>query len=251
MTRLITRQILEVGETTDISGEELHYLSRVRRHRPGDRVELRDGSGDAFEAEIKEIGRQHARLFVARKTPALRQSVFPVTLAVAVPKRNLMDDVVRKLSEIGVSRLIPLVTHRTDIAPKADKLARWQRIADESLRQCGRELPLEVSEISSFEAFVAKEPVSATKLLLHPEGALSLVEAIPSMRALTLAVGPEGGFTRDEVELARTRGFTPTALQMPILRIETAAVAAAVLAVALREERRVNVPRNQDPTFEP
>jgi len=144
-----------------------------------------------------------------------------------------MDDVVRMASELGVARICPVIAARTVVQPGGDKLNRWRRVAEESLRQCGRPTPLAVEDIRPLaEALEAPTP-GGSRFLLHPaEGAPMLTAAAPFASPVTAAVGPEGGFTDEEVDLARDMGYSAVRLNTPILRIETAATAAAVLLTA-------------------
>ena len=240
MTRILLHQRLNVGDIVEISGDEHHYLHRVRRHGPGDRIEVRDDRGAVFFAVVETLQKRTARLRIISPGDKAGEQGAPVTMAVAVPKRNLMDDVVRKFSEIGVLKLIPLLAERTEHAPSPDRIGRWRRIAGEALRQCGRAHPLEVAEPVRFSDLVTADGLPERRLLLHPEGSASLSLLVRTSAALLLVVGPEGGFSKAETTLAVTKGFTPVFLPMPVLRIETAAVAAAVLGVALREESTEN-----------
>ena len=234
MTRLILSVPVQLGDIVKISGDEHHYLSRVRRHRTGDRVLVSGRDGRNFEARIEAIGKKEAALVIEGETVGFRGP--PVTVAVAVPKRNLMDDVVRKLSEIGVLRLVPLVAKRSAVVPSEDRTERWRRIADEARRQCGRDASLIVDDAVPFFSFILDEALPAHRLLLHPSGGAGLPRRVPTTGAVVLAIGPEGGFCEEERVAAAARGFEAVSLGMPVLRVETAAVAAAVLAVALRDD---------------
>jgi len=236
MTRIMTDEVVEVPGEVLVTGDELHYLTRVRRHRPGDDVEVRSSRGRTYRATVTRIEPERAVLTV-RDELAGASFVFPVTMLVAVPKRHLMDDIVRKLSEIGMARLVPLLSERSVVHPGDERVARWRRIARESLRQCGREIPLVVEDPTDLAPALRAVPESGTSLILHPRGAGRGLfgngggRDVPS--PLTVAIGPEGGFTEDEVALAETLGFRPVTLPTPILRVETAAIACAVLSAAL------------------
>jgi 16S rRNA (uracil1498-N3)-methyltransferase len=234
MTRLILGRAVDAPATIEIGGHELHYLTRVRRKQKGDAVEVRDERGRSFSAVVERIERDNALLRIEKPLEA-SSPVFPVTLLMAVPKRRLMDDVVRMVSEIGAERLVPTIAERSVVKPGKDKLERWRKIARESLRQCGREGPLLIDAVQPLEVAL-KAAENGTRLILHPDTDTPFPNAARGDQVetpITVAVGPEGGFTEDEVRLAFEAGFEAVKLGMPILRIETAAVASAVLSVAL------------------
>jgi 16S rRNA (uracil1498-N3)-methyltransferase len=237
MTRLlIDKSFLESDEMW-VDGDEFHYLARVRRHGKGDRVEVRGKEGIRFIARVAAMEKDKALLVMVEKLPQVVSS-WPVTLAIAVPKQNLMDDIVRKTSEIGVERIMPIVTERSVARPSQGRIERWQKIAFESLRQCGRNLPLAIEPVYPFAEALSKLKSGGTDLILHPHQAANdrfskiLCEKSPLPTPVSVFIGPEGGFSQIEVEMAEEHGFRPVGLGPSILRIETAAIAAAVLCVA-------------------
>jgi 16S rRNA (uracil1498-N3)-methyltransferase len=234
MTRLILGRAVDAPSTIELEGDELHYLTRVRRKRKGDAVEVRDARGRVFRALVERIEGDKALLRIELPLEAV-SPVFPVTLLVAVPKRRLMDDVVRMVSEIGADRLVPIITERSVVKPGNEKVERWRKIARESLRQCGRENPLLIDDVRPLAAAL-KAADKGTRLILHPGTDTLFPNAAGRDQVetpITVAVGPEGGFTEDEVRLAFEAGFEAVKLKMPILRIETAAVVSAALSVTL------------------
>jgi 16S rRNA (uracil1498-N3)-methyltransferase len=233
MTRVFIDRDIVAPSTLCLTGDEFHYLTRVRRHRAGDDVELRSASGRCFAARILHCEIETAKLCVEREIP-VDLKVLPIRLLISIPKRQLLDDVVRMVSELGIERLTPVIAERTVVRPKGDKLERWRRIADESLRQCGREKPLIVDDIAPLSLAMTDSVSDCTKLILHPGNDAPLMfDIAPLAPPATMAVGPEGGFTKTELALAESLGYKQVRLNTPILRIETAAVAAAVLAAAL------------------
>jgi 16S rRNA (uracil1498-N3)-methyltransferase len=237
MTRLLIDQTLAVLDEVEIRGDEFHYLTRVRRHRAGDLVELRGSGGVGYLARLAVVEKNRAVLHVEQRLEETT-SIWPVILVVVVPKGNLMDGVVRKASEIGIERVAPVRSARSVARPSAERVKRWDKIAGEAMRQCGREAPLIVDPVCPFEEAVERFAVRGTGLILHPrrDGKSERLSERLASRApappITVAIGPEGGFSDAEIALAVARGFCPVALGNSIMRVETAAVAAAVLAVA-------------------
>jgi 16S rRNA (uracil1498-N3)-methyltransferase len=231
-----------------LEGEPHRYLSRVLRLQPGDALVLFDGEGQEIEARLEAVSTRATTLALgARRTvapPARR-----VTLLQAVPRGERMEFVVQKTAELGLHRLCPVWSART--VGKGDegddggssRLRRWRKIAEEAARQCGRaDLPVIEPPRPLAEALAALDgPSPAGLRLLLWEAAPLAGDAVPLRQALaaagpdtavTLLVGPEGGFTPDEAEVAQRAGFQVVGLGPLILRSETAALVAVALAQA-------------------
>jgi 16S rRNA (uracil1498-N3)-methyltransferase len=228
-----------VAGILELSPGEARYLAKVRRAGPQDRLELRDRNGRRAAAVVESLNGSRVLVRIVELLPDAPGPA-PVHLLVATPKRNLLDAVVRAVSELGAARLTPMIAGRSVMLPGAGRLERWRRIAEESMRQCGRQAALIVDPPVPFAQALALADPGALRLLLHPQPEAPLLAGILAARAsggasagpVTLGVGPEGGFEDGEVELARDRGFLPVRLGETILRIETAALAATAIAVA-------------------
>jgi 16S rRNA (uracil1498-N3)-methyltransferase len=229
--RILAETVTAAGTTAEIRGEERHYLVAVRRCVVGDSFEIVGrADGRRAIAAIREIRPEVVLAEVVEEVEAA-PAVRAVHVLAAVPKRDLADDMVRKLSEIGIARFSPVAAQRSVVAPGEAKLARWRRIADEALRQCGRGTPLEIDPLTQLEDAL-RGVDAAARLVLDPRAPQTrFADACRGARSIAVAIGPEGGFTAEELELAAALGFFPICLGGTILRIETAAVAAAVLAV--------------------
>jgi len=233
MTTILVDGEIGEGRVVEIAGAELRYVTRVRRLGAGDTVELRDSSGRRFEGIVERSDRRSAVVTVTGELGP-GPIAAPVTVVTAVPKRNIMDDVVRKLSELGVQRLAPVVTARSVVDPGPARIERWRRIAAESVRQCGRDLPMRIDGTGALPEALAGVPTTGTRLILHNGGGrepLGRIAARGLVAPVTVCVGPEGGFTDDEVGLAVGSGFRVAGLGPLILRVETAAIAAAAVAI--------------------
>jgi len=231
MTRVLVDAVPDAGSRIEIRSDERHYLVDVRRCREGDRIELVGRTdGRRALAEIREVRGELAVAEVLELLDAA-SAVRAVHILAAVPKRDLADDMVRRLSEIGVARFTPVASERSVVAPSEAKLARWRRIADEAMRQCGRGRPLEIDPFTPL-ADALRKVDAAARLILDPRAPRTrFAAACGAARSIAIAIGPEGGFTSAELELAESLAFRPIGLGPTILRIETAAIAAAVLAV--------------------
>ncbi len=236
-------------EPTEItlSPEESHHLVSVNRARIGDTVVAFDGRGTEWISELTADRRQGAVLKVRfrQKIPALP---FEITLGQALPKGPFMDAIVRKATEIGAARIVPLESERTQVHLDADrsdrKIEKWQTAALEAAKQCGNPFIPEVTPVQNAAAFMETARGYDLKLIasLHP-GAKSLKDVLAAFQAshqrpprkVLWLVGPEGDFTPAEMSLSQSAGFEPVTLGPLVLRCETAAAyALSILSYELQ-----------------
>ena len=229
--------------TTDrvtLESTEAHHLLHVMRASLGDVVMLFDDSGAEFVAVVESLGRSHVDLQITQRHEIDRELPFPLVVGVALPKGDRQKWLVEKLTELGVTTLVPLVTDRGVAQPTAAALDRLRRSVIEAAKQCGRNRLMRIDEPQLLNDWIlpstpASELHSREKLRLvaHP-GGKPLQQFIGVMpRAAQLAIGPEGGFTDTEVDAATRAGWQTVELGPRILRVETAAIALAA-ALALR-----------------
>ena len=219
-----------------VSGEQFHHLVRVRRGRVGDKVRVFDEQGREFEGEVCEIRKDKAIIrFIGECFPSTASPI-EITLLQALPKGRKMDLIVQKTTELGVWKVIPLITERTVVRlPKSDRVARWNHIALEACRQSGQcSIPLVTSITRLEDLDLASLPGQKIILCGGAETGLKEVLRGSSEEKVVLMVGPEGGWSPREVELSLQRGFIPAGLGGRILRTETA----GVIGVALVQYER-------------
>lgn len=212
-----------------LNPEETRHLRDVLRLRAGENVQIFDGCGKEFLAEIEAIGKKDSQLNIIREIePVAPESKLNLTLAVALLKGEKFDLVIQKAVELGVTKFIPLVTKRTDVKLKeADKkLERWQRIILESSKQCGRAKLLEISAPVEFSNFLTL--LNGTTFLFS-ERSGEIFSALKSSEHLTAVIGSEGGWEDSELDSARQKGVQIITLGGRILRAETAAIAIPAL----------------------
>ncbi len=206
----------------------------------GNEVTLFDGAGREAIAKVISVGKKSAEAQVVRVGQSSREAAVQVTLATAVPKGRRMDTLVRMCAELGVRRIVPLVAKRSVVRlPLGDegagKLDRWRTISVAASEQSGRNVLAEVSAAASLKSLLAAKGEFDLAVILHPAADAPTLPALLASRAgaksLLLILGPEGGFTDDEVALAVSQGAHPARLTRSILRIETACVAAVAVAV--------------------
>lgn len=223
-----------------LQAEEARHLRDVLRLRPGDRVHVFDGAGKEFDCSIEESHKDTARLKVlAEVAPARPESPLQLTLAVALLKSDKFDLVVQKATELGVARVVPVATKLADIRLRDDsdankRVTRWQRIALEASKQSGRALVPEVTHPICFAELVqATDATGLLKLMFSEREGQSLLEMKDILDAnqqqVTALVGSEGGWTDEEISLARDNNWGLVTLGGRTLRAETAAIAVTVL----------------------
>ncbi len=212
-----------------ITGSDAHYLKDVLRSRVGDELELFDGSGAVYRSKITSIGKEEVITAIISRQSSAAEPAVKVTLAQALPKGSKMDFIVEKCVELGVSRIVPILTERT--IGKAAKPERWQKIAKEAAEQSGRAVVPAISELTTFEDLIKLKINYDLALIpweLEKEIILKqvLTTKLPDHPNILLLIGPEGGFTQQEVAMAKKAGFISVSLGKRILRTETAGMAA-------------------------
>ncbi|HWG42451.1 MAG TPA: RsmE family RNA methyltransferase [Gemmataceae bacterium] len=210
-----------------LQGAEAHHLSVVCRLRPGDAICLFNGDGRQYPARIEEASRRSATLDVFAVESPARELAFRLEVAAPLPRGDRAQFLLEKLTELGVTSFVPLQTARSVVHPRETKLDKLQRHVIEASKQCGRNVLLHVRPMVEWSAFCRSAELPERRLLGHPGGESKRKET--AERDTVVAVGPEGGFTDEEVALARAAGWRLLDLGPRILRVETAAIALAVL----------------------
>lgn len=218
-----------------ITGKDVRHIRNVLRLSPGDTIRLLDGTGRMFDAQIAAFEENAVRVTLLGPVEARNESALELIVAQGFLKDRKMDDLVRQVTELGATKWIPMITERTVARPDAKRMEkrvkRWQAIALEAVKQCGRSM---VSEIGS--AMYFKEVLGLAGSVDLPvffwERATTALDQPPEISpgSVLLMLGPEGGFTEAEAGQAEARGLRLATLGPRILRAETAAVTTAALA---------------------
>jgi 16S rRNA (uracil1498-N3)-methyltransferase len=222
--RFFTPESLAPGEFL-LTGPEAHHLASVRRFTAGDRITLFNGDGNEYSAEVLSADRKRVLLNVLEGLPANRELPFELTIAAAMPKGDRGDFLIEKLVELGVSRFVPLLTERTIVQPKDSRLEKLNQAVIEASKQCGRNVLMRIEELTKWTDYV--KSATGWRGVLHPGPAHTRRDG-PGGSSV-IAIGPEGGFTEEEVNLAEAAGWARLSLGPRVLRIETAAIAAAAM----------------------
>ena len=238
ITRVFSLFRLKVGDSLRLSEEERHHVYKVLRGCQGDRIEVVDGTGRLFVAEL--AGKGEATILKERPVPeGAGGEEVRVTLYQAVPKGRHMDLVVEKATELGVMRIVPMTTERgaVKLSEGDGKTRRWRRVAEAAARQS---LQLRVPEVAEVVPFAeAARDAQGIRVLLHNEpGPPALEDVVASGAAVGLFVGPEGGWSDAELAVTREAGLSLASLGPYRLRSETAGMVAVARACAVLERTR-------------
>jgi 16S rRNA (uracil1498-N3)-methyltransferase len=236
--RLYLPHTLERGTVCKAAADQARYLKNVLRMKEGDPLLIFNGSNWEYEAVIRRITTEKLEMEITDKR-SLPAAAIHVTLCQAIPKAGKMDGIIRHATELGTERIIPFLAERSIPRWRPEefpaKRERWQKIAVEASRQCGRSDIPQIGEIVTFERMLHDLPEGGLRLIPWEEEKKTGIRHIlhdPSrakMTELVLAIGPEGGFSMEEIERASQAGFISVSLGNRVLRVETASL--AVLAI--------------------
>ncbi|HEX7572882.1 MAG TPA: 16S rRNA (uracil(1498)-N(3))-methyltransferase [Bacteroidota bacterium] len=221
--------------TLTITGSEFTHMTHVMRMREGDAIRVVDGDGNSYDALITSITRQAASCRITARTQGLHEPARALTLAAGMLKNpSRFDYLVEKASEIGVVRIVPLLTERT--IPRHAKTERWQKLCVAAMKQSGRCVLPQILEPVTFREFISSCEPRALKYIPHEQAEIPLsTSRIPRDGPAVVCIGPEGGFSDEEVAGAQEAGFQPVSLGTRRLRTETAALVAC--AIVLQDDK--------------
>lgn len=230
-------------EGIKLNADKSHYLISVLRSKKGDRMEIIDGKGKAYRAEVVEISRGNVFVDITGEISADTESVLNLIICQGILKGEKMDLVIQKATELGVKEIFPIITERC-LVRETRKTKRWQKIAEEAAEQCGRTMVPVIHEPVEFGSwFIAHSSKQMNGFVFWEEGGLPLSETISRLPVHTftdspiyLFIGPEGGFIAEEVKLAEEHGLIRTTLGKRTLRAETAAIVAIALVQSMIED---------------
>lgn len=232
--RIYTTEPLSENTGLSLQGPPGHHLARVLRRRAGDGVILFNGQGGEYEACIRSVDRNRVELDVGRYHPGDRESALHTELGLVVSKGDRMDWAIQKATELGVSKLTPLFSTYCDVKLSGDrvkkKLAHWQQVAISACEQCRRNRLPAIATPQALDQWLQQPAAFDLSLVFAPAGQPINSWQERSPTSLRLLVGPEGGFSENELSQAREAGFEPAQLGPRILRTETAPVAALAIA---------------------
>ena len=232
------------GDTIELDEETSLHLSRVLRCKTGDRITVGDGNDIDYECEITEITKRCVTAKILDKHLNLNEPSVKITLYQGLPKGDKAELIIQKCVEIGVCEIVPVKTERSVVNwdKKADKkVERWNKIARSAAEQCGRgKIPV-VGDVLTFKQAVEDSQKCSGRLIPYEnEQQNGLKQFCDNFKGESIAVfiGPEGGFSPDEIELAKQNGIMPVTLGKRILRTETAGLVTAVILLHRLEDEK-------------
>lgn len=251
MTIYIPPSDIEKRNHINLSHDKAHYLLNVMRRKTNDIINVIDGHGRAFQAQIQSIRNGSVFLNILTEITPDTESPLNLILCQGIIKGEKMDIVVQKATELGVRQIIPMITERV-IVKETRKLKRWQKIAEEAAEQCGRTVIPIIHEPVGMQKFLIQTnseiPHRRNGLIFWEEGGKPIADALRDAAypenakgdsvknaPFYIVIGPEGGLTSQEAGLAEESGFIKTTLGKRLLKSETAAIAAITLVQFLLE----------------
>ena len=241
MTRLFCDFPLAIGENIELPKDAARHIM-VLRLSAGDTLTLFNGLGGEYQARITRIDRQRVTTEIVSHSSREAELPYRITLAQGIPEATKMDWIIEKSVELGVSDIIPLAAQRSVVRLDKDRaekrLSRWQAIAISAAQQCGRNrLPHIASPVGTGEYL--RQTTPSPRILFSPRATETLSEWARHQKPqdITLLIGPEGGFSPEEENMAEQQGVTFLSMGPRILRTETAGLAAVAAINALWETR--------------
>jgi 16S rRNA (uracil1498-N3)-methyltransferase len=240
LTRVHVDAELTPGAIVELPRETASHLAKVLRARSGDSIILFRGDGREYSGSVESVRGSRVTASVGNGADVDRESPFAITLVQCVPRGDRMDFIVQKATELGVTRIVPVLSQRSvvrlDAAQAESKAAHWRAVVVNACEQCGRnrlpiiEAPAPLIDHLGSEAYLGNGAAAGggprtARFVLEPDVDAGVAPGAPETAA-QIAVGPEGGFDDEELEAFRIAGFMKLRLGPRILRTETAAIAA-------------------------
>jgi 16S rRNA (uracil1498-N3)-methyltransferase len=215
------------------SPEQAHQITAVLRMEPGQRVVVLDNKQWEYEVILADVDRKRVTAVIQNKRPITTEAVSQITLYQSLLKRDNFEWVLQKGTELGICKFVPLITQRT-VARLPKKTERWQRIIIEAAEQSHRgRIPIlaEPMTLSQAAAELTGQEIGLIPWVAADSGSIGELLAGRRETAVSLFIGPEGGFSADEIAMARQHSISPITLGPRILRAETAAIAATTIVL--------------------
>lgn len=241
--RIYSKEILENKKSIRLPEDNLRYLKTVMRLKPGDKIVVFDGYGFEFEAIVEDFSLKSVDVKLEKQVLRENKEI-NITLAQALPKAAKMDLIVKSAAELGVDLIIPFAAERSvsriDTDRATQKVTRWQKIAIEASRASRSGTITKVENIASFKSAIQFAGGDSAKMIFWEEEEKTTIKSALTDKTLDacnnyfIIVGPEGGFSKDEIALASRAGFQSVSLGRQILKVETAA--AAIISIIQYEK---------------
>jgi 16S rRNA (uracil1498-N3)-methyltransferase len=238
LRRFFVKEIVEIDGSCMITGSEARHIAKALRMGPGDRIILLEGKGARYQSVIESVSPQAVKVRLETPLPSPSPSPVRITLCQSLLKTRAMDLVIEKTSELGVWSIHPFASERTvvklDSQKAKDRVRRWREISHSATTQSDGRAPAEIGTLLPFSDLTARyQRETALKVVFWEDEEGKdlkgfLRESSPTTEVVGM-VGPEGGFTQEEIRVAQQAGFTPVSLGQRVLKAETAAITMTVI----------------------
>ncbi|MCZ6821107.1 MAG: RsmE family RNA methyltransferase [Calditrichaeota bacterium] len=221
------------GDQLTLTQEESRHIIKVLRKQKGDAFLATDGAGTTYECQVDSFAHGLVTASILSKDEGRGEPEFQLILAVALLKKDRFKWIIEKGTELGISNFMPIVTERTIGTERSMKPARCRKIAISAMKQSGRSRLPEIADPMTFHALLNASPMADVQLIAHEKDDRQNLDDVlhTPVRSAVLCVGPEGGFTEEEVIIAREHGYRNFRMGIRRLRTETAAITAAALVM--------------------
>ncbi len=227
-TRIYVDLDLAAGETFDLPEAAGHHVARVLRMKIDDSLILFNGQGGEYNAQISSLHKSKVQVEITSFDDIERESSIQIKLFQSISKGEKMDFTIQKAVELGVNKIMPLITTYSNVKldPKRleKKVEHWRKVITSACEQCGRNRVPELTKIMKLDD-LQSENEADLKLILAPDAEGSLSDLADKPETISIVIGPEGGLSRSEIEILAKKGYTGIQLGSRILRTETAALA--------------------------
>lgn len=234
--RLYTRQPLNADSLVILDKDAARYLSSVLRMTSGQMINLFNGDGLEYVADVVSLGKNQVTVSIVKSLSNDRESPLKIHLAIGISRGERMDWVIQKATELGIHAITPIFTERTEVKLTGSRLEKrlthWQQVAISACEQCQRNIVPTINNASSLQQCLENDP-GGLKMVLHHRTETRLTELQNIDGIVTMLVGPEGGLSEYEIALAESHGYNAIKLGPRILRTETAPLAAISILQAL------------------
>ncbi len=219
------------NELLKIEGPEVKHIRKVLRLKTGDEIVVFDGSGKEYEGTIVEEGPTSILVKIQNSFPSKKEPRLEITLAQSLLKGEKMDHLIQKATELGVKEIIPFFSSRSvpllDRSKRSERVGRWERIAIEASKQCGRGFIPKIDRLRDYSGMLSLASRESLRLILYEREGRRLKEVLresKDKKRIFFIVGPEGGLSQQEIEESEGMGFVPVCMGERILKAETASL---------------------------
>jgi 16S rRNA (uracil1498-N3)-methyltransferase len=234
--RLYTQQPLHADSLITLDKDAARYLSSVLRMTSGQMLNLFNGDGGEYIAEVASLSKNQVTVSIKESLPNDRESLLKIHLVIGISRGERMDWVIQKATELGVHTITPIFTERTEVKLAGSRLEKrlvhWQQVSISACEQCLRNVVPTINSAVSLQQCLGTHD-GGLKIVLHHRTERPLTELQNTNNHVTILVGPEGGLSDDEITLAESNGYNAVKLGPRVLRTETAPLAAISILQSL------------------